>query len=72
MDLRNEKIGYKIRQHTLGKVPYLLVIGDREVEKKAVAVRTLSGEHLGQLPLSEFSQRLASDVERRGHAADRK
>jgi threonyl-tRNA synthetase len=72
MDLRNEKIGYKIRQHTLGKVPYLLVIGDREVEKKAVAVRTLSGEDLGQLPLSEFSQRLASDVERRGHAADRK
>jgi threonyl-tRNA synthetase len=70
LDLRNEKIGFKIRQHTLGKVPYLLVIGDREVERDAVAVRTLSGEDLGQMPLDEFAQRLASDIERRGLAAD--
>ena len=42
-DLRNEKIGFKIREHTLLKVPYLLVIGDREVESKAVAVRTREG-----------------------------
>jgi len=70
LDLRNEKIGFKIRQHTLGKVPYLLVIGDREVERDAVAVRTLSGEDLGQMPLDEFAQRLASDIERRGQAAD--
>ncbi|WP_252495720.1 His/Gly/Thr/Pro-type tRNA ligase C-terminal domain-containing protein, partial [Escherichia coli] len=46
-DLRNEKIGFKIREHTLLKVPYLLVIGDREVESKAVAVRTREGEDLG-------------------------
>src|SRR3546814_20313473 len=45
-DLRNEKIGFKIREHTLLKVPYLLVIGDREVESKAVAVRTREGEDL--------------------------
>ncbi len=70
LDLRNEKIGFKIRQHTLGKVPYLLVIGDREVERSAVAVRTLAGDDLGQMTLSEFSQRLASDIERRGQPAD--
>jgi len=70
LDLRNEKIGFKIRQHTLGKVPYLLVIGDREVESNAVAVRTLAGEDLGQVGLGEFSERLASDIERRGQAAD--
>ncbi|NEL41669.1 MAG: threonine--tRNA ligase, partial [Xanthomonas perforans] len=43
-DLRNEKIGYKIREHTLQRVPYLLVVGDREKENGAVAVRTRSGE----------------------------
>ena len=43
-DLRNEKVGYKIREHTLQKVPYLLVVGDREKEAGAVAVRTRSGE----------------------------
>ncbi|VTM10314.1 threonyl-tRNA ligase [Pseudomonas aeruginosa] len=46
-DLRNEKIGFKIREHTLLKVPYLLVIGDREVESKAVAVRTREGGRPG-------------------------
>ena len=70
LDLRNEKIGFKIRQHTLGKVPYLLVIGDREVERGAVAVRTLAGEDLGQMSLEEFSQHLAADTESRGIKAD--
>jgi threonyl-tRNA synthetase len=70
LDLRNEKIGFKIRQHTLGKVPYLLVIGDREVEKDAIAVRTLAGEDLGQMDLGEFSRLLESDIVRRGQAAD--
>ena len=70
LDLRNEKIGFKIRQHTLSKVPYLLVIGDREVERNAVAVRTLSGEDLGQMSLEEFSEHLSSDVEGRGQTAD--
>jgi threonyl-tRNA synthetase len=66
-DLRNEKIGFKIRQHTLNKVPYLLVVGDREVENGTIAVRTRSGEDLGSLPVDEFAQHLADDVGRRGH-----
>src|SRR6185503_9347273 len=57
-DLRNEKIGYKIREHTLDKVPYLLVAGDREREAGAVAVRTRTGEDLGSMPLSAFVERL--------------
>jgi threonyl-tRNA synthetase len=65
-DLRNEKIGFKIRQHTLAKVPYLLVVGDREVESGTVAVRTRSGEDLGSMPLAAFAQHLAEDVGRRG------
>ncbi len=48
-DLRNEKIGYKIREHTLQKVPYLLVVGDREKENGLVAVRARSGEDLGSM-----------------------
>ncbi|MGY0559158.1 threonine--tRNA ligase [Luteimonas sp. A277] len=51
-DLRNEKIGYKIREHTLQRVPYLLVVGDREKENGAVAVRTRAGEDLGSMPIS--------------------
>ncbi len=53
-DLRNEKIGFKIREHTLQRIPYLLVIGDREAENNAVAVRTRSGEDLGSMPVDEF------------------
>ena len=66
LDLRNEKIGYKIRQHTLARVPYLLVVGDREVEDGAVAVRTREGEDLGSMALDAFAERLAGDIERRG------
>ena len=57
-DLRNEKIGYKIREHTLQRVPYLLVVGDREKENGAVAVRTRSGEDLGTMSVTEFAARL--------------
>jgi threonyl-tRNA synthetase len=64
-DLRNEKIGFKIREHTLQRVPYLLVVGDREMEQGAVAVRTRSGEDLGSLSLEAFSERLADEVTRR-------
>ena len=60
-DLRNEKIGYKIREHTLQKVPWLLVIGDREKEKGAVSVRTRSGEDLGSMPLQAFIERLRAE-----------
>ncbi|HET7064748.1 MAG TPA: threonine--tRNA ligase [Rudaea sp.] len=60
-DLRNEKIGYKIREHAMQRVPYLLVIGDREKENGMVAVRTRSGEDLGSMPLSAFVDRLRSE-----------
>ena len=53
-DLRNEKIGFKIREHTLQRIPYLLVVGDREVEEGNVAVRDLGGKDLGSLSLDSF------------------
>jgi threonyl-tRNA synthetase len=62
-DLRNEKIGYKIREHTLQRVPYLLVVGDREKDNGAVAVRTRAGEDLGTMSVAEFAVRLQG-----GHA----
>ncbi|MEZ5529933.1 MAG: threonine--tRNA ligase [Porticoccaceae bacterium] len=65
-DLRNEKIGFKIREHTIQKVPYLLVIGDREVETQTVAVRTRGGEDLGIMQVTAFAELLAQDVKRRG------
>jgi len=65
-DLRNEKIGFKIREHTLLKVPYLLVIGDREVETRSVAVRTREGADLGSMPVEQFREMLAQAVSRRG------
>jgi len=53
-DVRNEKVGYKIREHTMAKVPYLLVVGDKEIEANKVAVRTREGQDLGSMPLDEF------------------
>jgi threonyl-tRNA synthetase len=67
--LRNEKIGFKIREHTLLKVPYLLVIGDREVETQTVSVRTREGVDLGSMPVAQFSQCLIDAVSRRGRQA---
>ncbi|MCP1374127.1 threonine--tRNA ligase [Dyella lutea] len=63
-DLRNEKVGYKIREHTLQKVPYLLVVGDREKEAGAVSVRTRSGEDLGSMPLAAFVEHLQAEIGR--------
>lgn len=60
-DLRNEKIGFKIREHTLQKIPYLLVVGDKEVEAGAVAVRTRSGEDLGSLSVDALIARLQEE-----------
>jgi threonyl-tRNA synthetase len=60
-DLRNEKIGYKIREHTLQRVPYLLVVGDREKENGMVAVRTRGGEDLGTMSVADFASRLRSE-----------
>ena len=65
-DLRNEKIGFKIREHTLLKVPYLLVIGDREVETETIAVRTRGGEDLGSMTVEQFSELLNTAISRRG------
>jgi threonyl-tRNA synthetase len=65
-DLRNEKIGFKIREHTLHRIPYMLVIGDREVENRTVAVRTRGGEDLGSMPLEAFAERLTAEIASRG------
>ncbi|MGB5563944.1 MAG: threonine--tRNA ligase [Sedimenticolaceae bacterium] len=65
LDLRNEKIGFKIREHTLQRTPYLLVVGDREMENRSVAVRTRSGEDLGSMSLDELIQRFEAEVAQR-------
>ncbi len=61
-DLRNEKIGFKIREHTLQKIPYVIVIGDKEVESEQVAVRTRQGEDLGAMPLQQFIEKLTAET----------
>jgi threonyl-tRNA synthetase len=66
-DLRNEKIGFKIREHTLKRVPYLLVLGDREMETQTVAVRTRSGEDLGSMGVDTLLSRVQSEIASRGH-----
>ncbi|WP_019626473.1 threonine--tRNA ligase [Thioalkalivibrio sp. ALJT] len=66
-DLRNEKIGFKIREHTLKRVPYLLVLGDKEMENGQVAVRTRSGEDLGVMSVEDFGERLREEVAGRHH-----
>ena len=63
LDLRNEKISYKIREHTLQKVPYLLVVGDKEREAQTVAVRARGGVDLGVMPIDTFVERLGQDIE---------
>ena len=65
-DLRNEKIGFKIRAHTLSKTPYLLVVGDKEVESGSVAVRTLAGEDLGSMSVEAFTELLSAGIAQRG------
>ena len=65
-DLRNEKIGFKIREHTLHRIPYMLVIGDREVENRTVAVRTRGGEDLGTMSLEAFAEHLTAEIASRG------
>jgi threonyl-tRNA synthetase len=68
-DLRNEKITYKIREHSLQKLPYQVIVGDKEVSANAIAVRTRAGEDLGQMPLASFMQRLKSELPQAGGAA---
>jgi len=62
LDLRNEKITYKIREHSLQKVPYILVVGDKEKDAGAVAVRARGNQDLGVMSLDSFSQRIAQDI----------
>jgi len=66
LDLRNEKIGFKIREHTLKRIPYQLVIGDREVENRQVSVRARDGNDLGVMNLEQLSEVISSDVARLG------
>ena len=65
IDLRNEKIGFKIREHTLQKVPYLLVVGDKEVESGSVAVRTRTGEDLGSVAVDDLIAQLKAEISRK-------
>jgi threonyl-tRNA synthetase len=62
LDLRNEKINYKIREHSLQKVPYILVVGDKEKANGAVAVRARGNQDLGVMPLADFQTKLAGDI----------
>ena len=61
-DLRNEKITYKIREHSLQKLPYQVIFGDKELQANEVAVRTRAGEDLGAMPRDAFINRLQSEA----------
>ncbi len=65
-DLRNEKIGFKIREHTLRRVPYLLVLGDKEIADNTISVRTREGKDLGSMPLAAFIETLQSVIQQKG------
>ncbi len=69
-DLRNETISYRIRAHALGRVPYLLVVGERERVSGAVAVRTATGEDLGAMTVNDFAARLGADIATKGKVGD--
>jgi threonyl-tRNA synthetase len=62
LDLRNEKITYKIREHSMQKLPYILVVGDKEKAAGAVAVRARGNQDLGVMPLQAFCEKIASDI----------
>ena len=65
-DLRNEKVGFKIREHTLQRIPYLLVAGEREAGSNSLAVRTRSGKDFGAIPVEVIAQKLANEIASRG------
>jgi threonyl-tRNA synthetase len=64
-DLRNEKISYKIREHSLQRLPYQLIVGDKEQEANTVAVRSRGGEDLGSMPIASLLARLQDEVAHR-------
>jgi threonyl-tRNA synthetase len=63
IDLRNEKIGFKIREHSMQRIPYLVIIGDKELENQAITVRSQKGEDLGSLSINDFAQRLKQEID---------
>lgn len=65
-DLRNEKIGFKIRERTLERIPFMLVLGDKEVESGTINVRTREGENLGSMSLDEFVKVLDTAIDKKG------
>ena len=69
-DLRNEKIGFKIRTHTLQRVPYMLVLGDREAEQNVLAVRTRNGEDLGVMSLEDLVAKVDQEIAQKGKTTD--
>ena len=68
-DLRNEKITYKIREHSLRKLPYQVIVGEKEREAGVIAVRTRKGEDLGQMSVEAFLQRIRGELEHQSGAA---
>ncbi|HAZ80416.1 MAG TPA: threonine--tRNA ligase, partial [Porticoccaceae bacterium] len=69
-DLRNEKIGFKIRGHSMQRVPYILVVGDKEKEARTVAVRTRDGEDLGSISLDQVLALFKEAKEQRGRIVE--
>ena len=63
IDLRNEKIGFKIREHSMQRTPYLIILGDKELENQLITVRSQNGEDLGSLSMDDFIQKLKVQVE---------
>jgi len=63
IDLRNEKIGFKIREHSMQRIPYLVIIGDKEIENQAITVRSQKGEDLGSLAINDFAKRLRQEID---------
>jgi threonyl-tRNA synthetase len=65
IDLRNEKIGFKIREHSMQRIPYLIIIGDKELENQTITLRTQKGDDLGSFSMSELVERFKQQIESR-------
>jgi threonyl-tRNA synthetase len=65
IDLRNEKIGFKIREHSMQRIPYLIIIGDKELENQTITLRTQKGDDLGSFSMSELITRFKQQIESR-------
>jgi len=65
IDLRNEKIGFKIREHSMQRVPYLLIIGDKELDEKTIAVRTQKGDNLGSMAIDDLTARMRDEIDQK-------